>query len=152
MQLGNFLKLLEEKKDSVLRFKLPNGNFVEEHFHVTEVGKITKEFIDCGGTNRSKQTCLLQLWIANDEEHRVNAGKLHSIFSLAKHIYMDDKTPIEVQYGSEQAVIYDVDSCVLNENFIDITLRGQKTDCLAPDKCGIKKKCCGDKCKNTKCC
>lgn len=145
MRLGNFIKLLENNKNCQIRFKLPDGNFIEEHFHVTEIGKITKEFIDCGGTNRNKQTCLLQLWTANDEEHRVNASKLHSIFSLAKHIYMDDKTPLEVQYGTEQAVIYDVESCGLNENYIDVVLKGQKTDCLAPDKCGIKK-CCGGEC------
>ena len=151
MQLRNFLNLLENNINSKLRFILPNGTYVKEHFHVTEVGKITKEFIDCGGTTRNKQTCLLQLWIANDEEHRVNAAKLHSIFNLAKHIYMDDKTPLEVQYGSEQAITYDVESCVVSENYIDITLKGQKTDCLAPDKCGVKK-CCGNDCNSNKCC
>jgi hypothetical protein len=30
-------------------FMLPNGSFVPEHFHVTEVGLVTKNFIDCGG-------------------------------------------------------------------------------------------------------
>lgn len=151
MQLGIFLNLLENNISSKLRFKLPNGNYVEEHFHVTEIGKITKEFIDCGGTNRTKQTCLLQLWSANDEDHRINAGRLFSVFSLAKHIYMDDKTPLEVQYGSDQAVIYDVESCVVNKNYIDVTLKSQKTDCLAPDKCGIKK-CCGNNCDSNSCC
>jgi len=29
-------------------FKLENGSFVPEHFHVTEVGMVTKNFIDCG--------------------------------------------------------------------------------------------------------
>ena len=150
MQLGNFLKLLEENTNCQIRFKLPNGEFVEKHFHVTEVGKVTKEFIDCGGTNRNKQTCLLQLWSTSDEEHRVNAGKLHSIFSLAKHIYMHENTPLEVQHGTDQAIIYDVLSCCLNENYIDVTLKSQKTDCLAPDKCGVTackpKNCCGSNC------
>jgi hypothetical protein len=35
-----------------IRFQLPNGELVPEHFHVTEVGKISKYFIDCGGTVR----------------------------------------------------------------------------------------------------
>lgn len=39
-------------------FQLPNGTFVPKHFHVTEVGLITKNFIDCSRTvrqrNRSK--------------------------------------------------------------------------------------------------
>jgi hypothetical protein len=37
------LKQLEE-----LQFLLPNGDSVPPHFHVTEIGKITKQFIDCG--------------------------------------------------------------------------------------------------------
>ncbi len=36
-------------------FELENGSFVPEHFHVTEVGEITKHFIDCGGTIRSEK-------------------------------------------------------------------------------------------------
>jgi hypothetical protein len=32
-----------------VNFELPNGTFVPEYFHVTEVGLITKNFIDCGG-------------------------------------------------------------------------------------------------------
>ena len=35
-------------------FQLPNGKLVPNHFHVTEVGKITKHFIDCGGTVRNE--------------------------------------------------------------------------------------------------
>jgi Family of unknown function (DUF6428) len=34
--------------DSV-NFKLPNGTLVPLHFHITEVGRISKHFIDCGG-------------------------------------------------------------------------------------------------------
>ena len=33
-----------------ISFKLPDGSLVPSHFHVTEVGKVTKHFIDCGGT------------------------------------------------------------------------------------------------------
>jgi hypothetical protein len=31
-----------------VNFQLPDGSFVPEHFHVTEVGLITRHFIDCG--------------------------------------------------------------------------------------------------------
>jgi hypothetical protein len=46
------MKLSEIKKLDTLEnvtFQLPDGTTVPEHFHVTEVGLITKNFIDCGG-------------------------------------------------------------------------------------------------------
>jgi hypothetical protein len=39
---------------------------VPEHFHVTEVGVVTKDFIDCGGTVRHEKVANFQLWDAND--------------------------------------------------------------------------------------
>ena len=48
---------LSEVKDKLtqldrIAFQLPNGDLVPGHFHVTEVGKITKNFIDCGKTQK----------------------------------------------------------------------------------------------------
>ena len=62
------MKLSEVK--SILRsqaqiaFQLPNGELVPRHFHVTEVGKVTKHFIDCGGTVRHQEVANFQLWNA----------------------------------------------------------------------------------------
>ena len=44
-QIKEILPTLEN-----VEFQLENGTFVPEHFHVTEVGVIQKNFIDCGGT------------------------------------------------------------------------------------------------------
>jgi hypothetical protein len=44
-----------------IAFQLPNGELVPNHFHVTEVGKITKHFIDCGGTERKEKVVNFQL-------------------------------------------------------------------------------------------
>lgn len=49
-----------------VEFQLENGTFVPEHFHVTEVGQITKKFIDCGGVIRTEKVINFQLWNAND--------------------------------------------------------------------------------------
>ena len=40
------------KHTSKLEFKLPNEELVPSHFHVTEVCKVSKHFIDCGGLER----------------------------------------------------------------------------------------------------
>ncbi len=53
-------------------FQLPNGELVPSHFHVTEVGKVSKHFIDCGGTVRDEEVVNFQLWNANDYDHRLH--------------------------------------------------------------------------------
>jgi hypothetical protein len=45
-----------------ISFQLPTGKLVPTHFHVTEVGKITKSFIDCGGKVRFEEMINFQLW------------------------------------------------------------------------------------------
>jgi hypothetical protein len=49
--------------------------FCSEHFHVTEVGLVTKNFIDCGGKVRNETVVNFQLWNANDFEHRLKPKK-----------------------------------------------------------------------------
>ena len=46
MKLSDFKKHLKGKEK--IAFQLPNGSLVPNHFHVTEVGAISKKFIDCG--------------------------------------------------------------------------------------------------------
>jgi hypothetical protein len=40
---------------SAVNFKLEDGTDVLVHFHVTEVGVVSKHFIDCGGTVRDEK-------------------------------------------------------------------------------------------------
>ena len=71
---------------AAINFKLPDGTLVPEHFHITEVGLITKNFIDCGGTVRKESVVNFQLLDANDYEHRLKPGKLLNIISLSEKI------------------------------------------------------------------
>ncbi|RZM10498.1 MAG: hypothetical protein EOO88_48095, partial [Pedobacter sp.] len=115
-----------------VNFKLENGNSVPEHFHVTEVGIITKDFIDCGGTVRHEKVANFQLWDANDFEHRLKAGKLLNIISLSEKVLGMEDSEIEVEYQAETIGKYDL--AYDGENFI---LIAKTTACLAMDKCGV---------------
>ena len=66
-----------------IAFQLPNGDLVPSHFHVTEVGKINKLFIDCGGTMRNEDVVNFQLWNADDYDHRLHPEKLVNIINLS---------------------------------------------------------------------
>ena len=66
-----------------VNFLLPNGSQVPAHFHVTEVGQVSKKYIDCGGTLREESKVTFQLWEDGDVDHRLAASKLLNIIDLA---------------------------------------------------------------------
>ena len=103
-----------------------------EYFHVTEVGQITKNFIDCGGTIRSEKVVNFQLWNANDFEHRLKPNKLLNIIKLSEEKLGMEDAEIEVEYQAETIGKYDLD--FNGRNFI---LKNKQTACLALDACGI---------------
>src|SRR5690606_28931245 len=113
-------------------FQLPNGKLVPNHFHVTEVGKITKHFIDCGGTVRTEVVANFQLWNANDYDHRLHPEKLLSIIELSERILVIEDLDIEVEYQGDTIGKFGLDFD--GKNFL---LINKQTDCLAKDKCGI---------------
>ena len=130
------MKLSEIKETlkslSAVTFVLPNGSIVPQHFHVTEVGQITKHFIDCGGTVRDEKTANFQLWEANDFGHRLAPQKLLDIINLSEKILGIEDLEIEVEYQDETISKYG-----LEFNGKEFVLVVKLTNCLAPDKCGI---------------
>lgn len=117
--------------DSVV-FKLENGTYVPQHFHVTEVGMITKNFIDCGGVIRMEKVVNFQLWSADDANHRLKPTKLLNIITLAELELGIEDLEIEVEYQIDTISKYGLG--FENNTFI---LTNKQTDCLAKDNCGI---------------
>ena len=115
-----------------VNFQLPDGKSVPEHFHVTEVGLITKNFIDCGGTIRKETVVNFQLWDANDFEHRLKPKKLIDIIKLSEKVLGIEDFEIEVEYQDTTIGKYD-----LGFNGKDFLLLNKQTACLAQDQCGI---------------
>ena len=137
VNIQQFHLVLRRGGDRQIQFQLPGGTLIPAHFHVTEVGRIDKHFIDCGGTRRHAASCLLQTWVADDTHHRLTAAKLSDILHLAEPILDSPDLPVEIEYGPDVAAQYAVDDFDLSDEAFTFTLIGKKTDCLAPDKCGI---------------
>lgn len=128
---------LSEVKSSLhkldkMAFQLPNGELVPHHFHVTEVGKITKHFIDCGGTVRNEEVVNFQLWNANDYDHRLHPEKLLNIIELSEKILEIGDLEIEVEYQADTIGKFGLDFD--GTNFL---LTTKQTDCLAKENCGV---------------
>lgn len=130
MKLSEVKNKLSQLK--TIGFQLPNGQSVPGHFHVTEVGKITKNFIDCGGTVRSEEVVSFQLWEANDYDHRLHPEKLVDIIELSEKILGLPDAPVEVEYQGDTIGKYGLDFD--GEHFL---LTTKMTDCLAKEQCGV---------------
>jgi hypothetical protein len=115
-----------------IAFELPNGELVPNHFHVTEVGKVSKHFIDCGGTVRQEEVANFQLWNANDYDHRLHPEKLLKIIELSEKVLALGDLDIEVEYQGETIGKFGLD--FEGTNFM---LTVKETDCLAKSECGI---------------
>jgi hypothetical protein len=119
-----------------LPINLPDGTRVPAHFHVTEVGEVSKRFIDCGGTLRHERVVSFQLWNANDYDHRLHPGKLVSIIELAQRQLGLGDLEIEVEYqGADSIVKYGLE---VRNGALQLT--SKETACLAQDACGIPEK------------
>lgn len=130
------MKLSEVKKYlttiETVNFQLPDGSFVPEHFHVTEVGLITRHFIDCGGVERIEKVVNFQLWDANDYEHRLKPQKLLNIIALSESKLGIGDLEVDVEYQSDTIGKYG-----LGFDGTNFQLLSKKTACLAQDACGI---------------
>ena len=130
------MKLSEIKKHLAtvqqVAFELQNGMRVPDHFHVTEVGVVTKHFIDCGGTVRNEKVVNFQLWQANDFDHRLAPSKLVNIIELSEKVLGVEDLEVEVEYQTDTIGKYGID--FNGQKFI---LTSKQTACLATDACGI---------------
>jgi hypothetical protein len=130
------MKIIELKEKltalSSVSFQLANGELIPAHFHITEVGRVSKHFIDCGGTERKEEKISFQLWTADDFDHRLAAKKMLAIVDLAEKRLNLPNAEIEVEYQSETIGKFGLE--FKDGRFI---LQSLQTDCLAKDNCGI---------------
>jgi len=135
-----------------MRFVLPNGKSIPPSYHITEVGRVQKDFMDCGGTVRSSAACVLQAWVsAHDEDHRLEAGKLSIILEMADKLLPDPDLSVELEYEAPVISQFAISSSEVAADAIVFHLENKHTDCLAKESCGLEGgSCCSSE--ETSCC
>ena len=130
------MKISEMKQSlaglDAVTFRLPSGEYLPAHFHVTEVGLVSKHFIDCGGVERRETVANFQLWEAGDYDHRLAPQKFLHILNLSEKILGSEDLDIEVEY--QQDTIGKFGLALDGQDFV---LTQKQTACLAQDACGI---------------
>ena len=137
MTVSELLAVLVGNPGVKMHFMLPDNSFVPAHYHITEVGRVQKDFIDCGGTVRSLSSCVLQVWVANDLDHRLETTKLAKIIEIARPLLKSDELPVEVEYEDAVVSQYPRGGAEVTPSGILFTVGTKHTACLAPEKCGV---------------
>ena len=135
MTITEFKFHLRQNPDAALRFLHADGGLIPVHAHITEVGRVEKTFIDCGGTVRELRSCLLQIWVADDTEHRLTPGKLADILDRAAAILRSDDLPVEIEYEDFLVSQFPVAAAEAADGALVFALVTKHTDCLAKELC-----------------
>ncbi len=137
MNLSELKSLLHDHAERHFRIQLPDGAAVPVSFHVTEVGRVQKTFLDCGGTLRESLTCQLQIWVGEDYDHRIETGKLAAILDKAKAYLPDESIPVEIEYEDRVISQYTIAGHEITGDAVVLRLAHKHTECLAPELCGL---------------
>lgn len=122
-----------------LKLQLPHGGEVPVSFHITEVGVVQKDFIDCGGTRRQTRTFQLQAWVGEDEDHRLSSQKLGGILGKGLAAFGGIDLPVEIEYEDEVISQFPLDRVSAEGGALVFHLTTKHTDCLAKTLCGLPK-------------
>lgn len=148
MRLKEFKERLQThtNEGGELLFILGDGTLIPPYFHITEMGMKIKHFVDCGGVIRTEECINFQIWTADDFDHRLTSQKLLELIVKNEGLFGKKDLEIEMEYQTNTIGSYTLEeSDYPNALF---TLKSKKTNCLAPDKCGIENKTkeCGPSC------
>ena len=135
MKISELKAHLAGHPNQPLRFQLPDGSLVAAHAHVTEVARVDKRFVDCGGTLREEHLCRLQTWVADDLDHRLFAGKLLRILEKAATILGSDDLEVDVEHETGLISQYPLMEAVNSAHELTFRLERRHTACLAQELC-----------------
>jgi len=137
MKLSELKSLLHEHSEHHFRIHLPDGSDVPLSFHVTEVGRVNKTFLDCGGKLRETNTCQLQVWVGEDYDHRIETSKMAKILEIASPYLPDESIQVEIEYENKVISQYTIAKTAVTADAVILHLANKHTECLAPELCGL---------------
>jgi len=134
MKLRELKSILEAQPEKLPRFILPDGDQIPAHAHVTEVGHVVKNFIDCGGVMGKTETVLLQTHVGQDTDHRLRSDRFAKILQLGERVLPHDQLEVEVEYDCCVVAQYPIVEVKPAGKHLDVILGQRRTQCLAQER------------------
>ena len=134
MKLRELKTVLRQHPKTSPRFILPNGEHIPPHAHVTEVGHVSKTFIDCGGVTGKTDIAVLQTHVMEDTDHRLSSERFAKVLDLGDRVLPNDQLDVEVEYDCCVVGQYPIVTAKPVGEHLDLILENKRTQCLARER------------------
>jgi hypothetical protein len=131
MKYETLKSALERYPTTFPRFVLPNGDFVPPHAHVTEVGHVVRNFIDCGGLTGKDEKVVLQTHVGNDTDHRLRSDRFAKILQLGSRVIPSADLDVDVEYDCCVVAQYPIAEAAPDGEHLNLILQRGRTQCRA---------------------
>src|SRR5436189_5896365 len=134
MTLRSLQNALEANPGRFARFVLPDGSYIPAHAHVTEVGHVARNFIDCGGLTGKEEKVVLQAHVGGDTGHRLRSDRLASILQLGRRVVPNAEMDVDVEYDCCVVAQYPITEAKQDGKYLNLILERGRTQCRARDR------------------
>jgi hypothetical protein len=134
MTLSDLQETLEKYPNTFPRFVLPDGYYVPAHAHVSEVGHVVRNFIDCGGLTGQEEKVVLQTHVGNDTDHRLRADRFAKILQSGDRVIPSADLDVDVEYDCCVVAQYPIAEATLDGEHLNLILQRGRTQCRARER------------------
>ena len=134
MTLRSLQNALEANPRRFLRFVLPDGDYIPAHAHVTEVGHVVRNFIDCGGRSGKEEKVVLQTHVGDDADHRLRSDRFAKILRLGDRVIPSADLDVDVEYDCCVVAQYPIAKATPHGEHLNLILQRGRTQCRARER------------------
>jgi hypothetical protein len=134
MTLHDLQNALEANPELFPRFVLPDGEYIPAHAHVTEVGHLVRNFIDCGGLTGKEEKIVLQTHVGDDTDHRLRSDRFARILELGNRVIPSADLDLDVEYDCCVVAQYPIAEAAPDGDHLNLILRRSRTQCRARER------------------
>jgi hypothetical protein len=134
MTLHDLQNALEANPELFPRFVLPDGEYIPAHAHVTEVGHVVRNFIDCGGLTGKEEKIVLQTHVGGDTDHRLRSDRFARILQLGNRVIPNADLDVDVEYDCCVVAQYPIGEAAPDGDHLNLILRRSRTQCRARER------------------
>ena len=116
------------------RFVLPDGDYIPAHAHLTEVGHLVRNFIDCGGLTGKEEKVVLQTHVGSDTDHRLRSDRFAKILQLGSRVIPSTDLDVDVEYDCCVVAQYPIAEITPDGEHLNLILQRGRTQCRARER------------------
>jgi hypothetical protein len=116
------------------RFVLPSGDYIPAHAHVTEVGHVVRNFVDCGGLTGQEEKVVLQAHVGGDTDHRLRSDRFAKILRFGNRVIPNANLDVDVEYDCCVVAQYPITEATPDGEHLNLILQRGRTQCRARER------------------